>query len=275
MSLTSLLSNSNVGYYNKEVARKIGLNESILLSELCSKYEYWEKQNKLKEDGYFYETKEMIEENTTLTPYQQRNALKKLEELGIVSTKLIGMPAVKHYMIHEQQLSKFFITRCEETSQQDVKKLHLSNIDNNILSTKVDNSNNTNVLLSQKSKTTKQKNKNLYEKCIDEIDSFTNNTDLRDVLVKYLNLRLSMKDKPIYGVNQWKGLLNKLSVMNGDMIAIVEQSIERGWGTFVEINNNTQSNNKFSQNGMNRIVATDDYKKDIDRWVKENGIESF
>ena len=51
--------------------------------------------------------------------------------------------------------------------------------------------------------------------------------------MKYLTVRLAMKDKPIYGVNQWTGMLNKLSSMK-NQVAVVKTSIERGWASFFE-----------------------------------------
>lgn len=104
----------------------------------------------------------------------------------------------------------------------------------------------------------KEKNISLFKKCIIEIDKFTTNIAVRNSLVDYLELRLSMKDKPIYGVGQWKGLLKKLSSLSLDaktQIKIVEQSIERGWGTFIEIKNN---NNFGEFNNMNCNQDEDD-----------------
>jgi len=103
------------------------------------------------------------------------------------------------------------------------------------------------------------KNKSLFSKCMLEIDSYTNNMELHKSLVDYLVIRLAMKDKPLYGVNQWKGLLNKLSSLAPDtstQIKIVKQSIERGWATFVELNS-TLFRNKFGEyRGMS--CSTDD-----------------
>lgn len=96
-------------------------------------------------------------------------------------------------------------------------------------------------------KAKKQKRKSLYEKCVDEVYSYTRNLALQDALIKYLSVRLAIKEKPLYGVNQWVGLLNRLSHIEGDKVAIVEQSTERGWCSFYEITK-TQSNT-FSEGG--------------------------
>lgn len=76
------------------------------------------------------------------------------------------------------------------------------------------------------------KGKNLYQKCLDLINEFSQDEDIRNLLDTYLRMRLSMKDKPIYGVNQWRGLLNKLSLLGGDIKENIQYSTERGYASF-------------------------------------------
>lgn len=100
----------------------------------------------------------------------------------------------------------------------------------------------------------KPKGSSLWTKCQLEIENYTLNLGLRDSLFRYLELRLAMKDKPLYGVGQWKGLLKKLSNLSPDtstQIKIVEQSIERGWATFVELNSRYTKNNFGEYVGIN------------------------
>lgn len=66
-------------------------------------------------------------------------------------------------------------------------------------------------------------------------------------------MRLSMKDKPLQYANQWKGLLNRLSEIATtipDQIAIVKQSIIKGWGSFYEVKsyNNNSEPKKYNEN---------------------------
>lgn len=141
------------------------------------------------------------------------------------------------------------------------EKTSLNNIINNI-STKVDiNNNNTKVLLSDVTK----KKKSLYDKCLDEIYEYTKDIRLQTTLIRYLQLRLSMKDKPLYGVNQWKGLLKKLDSLAGDKCDIVEQSIERGWATFIQVIYNKSHSN----------VGELDIDRHTEREELYNGDESF
>ena len=85
----------------------------------------------------------------------------------------------------------------------------------------------------------------LYEKCLQEIDNFTHSLIERNCLIEYLELRLAMKDKPIYGVSQWKGILNKLNelVKSGeDIQKVIKQSIEKGYASFYPVSSNKKYN---------------------------------
>ena len=42
--LLSQFANNNYGLYNKTLARKLGLHESIFLGEIISEYDYWSKK---------------------------------------------------------------------------------------------------------------------------------------------------------------------------------------------------------------------------------------
>ena len=110
--------------------------------------------------------------------------------------------------------------------------------------------------ISENSKSTdivkeKPKKENLYQKCYNLIEEYTDDEKLRDLLDSYLRMRLSMKDKPLYGVNQFRGILNKLSVIGGDPFEIVSFCIERGYASFYPPNANNYSaknnNKRFSQ----------------------------
>lgn len=126
--LMNLLSNSGYIIVNKEIIKKLGLHEAIILGEMCSEYSYWEKNKKL-ENGYFFSTRENIENNTGLSPYQQREPFKKLVQMGIILEKLKGMPQLKWYSLDMDRLydllceERGFISSSEEIKGQDIKKL--------------------------------------------------------------------------------------------------------------------------------------------------------
>tara|TARA_R110000787_G_scaffold70091_1_gene155805 strand:- start:9600 stop:10253 length:654 start_codon:yes stop_codon:yes gene_type:complete len=116
-----LLSSSAFIICNKLMAKKIGLKATILLSDLISKQEYFINNNLINKDGYFFNTQANIEDDTTLTPYQQRNALKTLKNNLIIETKKIGIPAKLHYKINEQQVMQF-LNNSEESSLTYINK---------------------------------------------------------------------------------------------------------------------------------------------------------
>ena len=87
--------------------------------------------------------------------------------------------------------------------------------------------------------------KSLYDKCYDQILEFTNNVGLIDALTTYLQMRLQMKDKPLYA-NSWKGMLNKLAKMD-NQIEVVNTSIERGWASFFEQKSYSKGKERFGE----------------------------
>ena len=100
-----LLSSSAFLVVNKTLAKNIGLKETILLADLISKEEYF--INNGMTDGWFFNTEANIQKDTTLTPYQQRNALKSLKNHQIIETIRKGIPAKQFFKINEEQVIKF------------------------------------------------------------------------------------------------------------------------------------------------------------------------
>lgn len=81
----------------------------------------------------------------------------------------------------------------------------------------------------------------LYDKCTQSVMEFTDDVALQNALFSYLPVRLANKDKPLYGVNQWVGMLNRLRDLDGDKVVIVNQSTERGWCSFYEVKDDRRS----------------------------------
>ena len=175
--LMSILSNDGYIILNKYVMKALGLHEAILLGELCSEYIYWYKEEKLQ-DGFFYSTRENIEKETTLSPFQQRQALKKLTEMGLVEILEKDMPKKTYYKVDEEKVYKFLLetdlnltevkkfndktsnnltSSDEKIKHKEVEKLDINNnnINNNI--------NNNNILSNLITGETEQKEEMRYE----------------------------------------------------------------------------------------------------------------
>ena len=86
----------------------LGIYPCMLLQHLQFKHNWFKKEKLLTKDGFFYQTRAEIEEETNLTIDKQNVALEKLIKLGLVSTKFAGMPAKKYYKINSLAMFSLF-----------------------------------------------------------------------------------------------------------------------------------------------------------------------
>ena len=101
--MKNLLSSSAFLIVNKKLAKTIGLKETILLADLISKEEYF-LNNKLIENGWFFNTEANIENDTTLNSYHQRKCLKTLKKYNIIEIKRKVIPAKLFFKINSEQV---------------------------------------------------------------------------------------------------------------------------------------------------------------------------
>lgn len=109
---------------NKELARSIGIEETLLLQDLIDKSFYFsEKWQTVEIDwlGYFYNTCENIENDTTLTEKKQIRCLKTLQDLWLIVIKVAWLPAKRHFHINIDKIIKLF--QKGETSSAKKEKL--------------------------------------------------------------------------------------------------------------------------------------------------------
>ena len=152
-----LLSSSAFLIVNKQLAKQVGLKGAVLLADLISKEEYFIANGMT--DGWFFNTAKNIEEDTCLTSHQQRKAIKNLKDLGIIETKVVGIPAKQHFKIIENKLLSYFNTSCEESAKLVVKKTQTINKNNN-------NNNNKNNISNRRDKFVFEVLTFDYEECI-------------------------------------------------------------------------------------------------------------
>ena len=138
---------SNIGYLinllrsdgsiiiNKRLAHNIGLNETIMFTELLAKFKYFADRKSLK-DGYFFNTVADMQKDTSLSEFQQRKAIKNLIKLGLIRYDKRGLPAKRYFKIVEDEanIKKYLIEKeikltssSEETKEQDMKNIKGNN----------------------------------------------------------------------------------------------------------------------------------------------------
>lgn len=161
-------------------------------------------------------------------------AIKKLKELNMIEElSFDGRHRKLRVVKSTMQSSKKY--------DAESQKVRTNNIDNNTDNKKVLSKDNTtkNFQFGKQ----KPKKESLYTKCVSLIDSYEFScwSNIRKLLVDYLNFRLSVKEKPLY-FNMWKGMLNKLVELCDNDIpsyeSVIKQSIERGYLSFYPVNNN-------------------------------------
>lgn len=261
--LLSQFANNNYGLYNKTLAKKLGLHESIFLGEIISEYDYWSKRGELTDDGYFYSTLENVTEATTLSDYQQRSIVKHLIQLRIIDMKIAGMPAKRYFKINEENLYSVLI---EEDIPEAVESLNLTELtasskeskeqDPNLVGTnnnniKLTNNNNNNIVSVPFINTEKKSNlleeagekscnsskkKSNKEQCIDATYEIIQDYELAEYINSYLI------DQQLYkSINstQWKMRLEniiKYAHGNRDLAKeIVKQTWKRGYRDFYPV----------------------------------------
>ena len=105
--LIQILSSGGYISINKELIKKYGINIAVILGQLCADYSYNKNKGTLIEDGYFLSTQAHIEEETSLSNYQQQTCLSVLQEYKVVDVKMLNMPARRYIKIDAKNLLNF------------------------------------------------------------------------------------------------------------------------------------------------------------------------
>lgn len=282
MVLSKLVSAGNYISVNKSLIKAFGLEEAVIFGELCSEYDYWKDQGKLVDD-MFYCTTDKLEKNTALSEYQQRKAIKKLEEMGVIQTELKGMPATRHFKIVEGKFLSFLGSSSLKTSELDPKFFQGSN---NIIDNNRDNrlflskdKNNTQVLKNDSSflgsaKTLKEENNNAkIQKFLDYYNSL-NLPIIRKVTDKRKKAILNIMDS--FNDDEIKKVLDNFSTSDFLLGKITDFKANIDWilkeGNFIKILEGKYNNNNkkisFNDNAVSESY-TDNELKELERLDKE------
>ena len=165
---------------------------------------------------------------------------------------------------------------CNQTTQLGAKNCTSDN--------KLNNNNFTNVKLEQPSVTpstvsnskrrtlvtvpVKEKTvrkKNLFDNCMEEIEKFTTDEDIRSLLKIYLPIRLARKDIQV-NLPSFRGMLNRLcrvAPTKDLMLASIQQSIDRQYPTFYEVHKPRYNDRKKFAEGKNGLKLGRDENEEI------------
>jgi hypothetical protein len=127
----------------------------------------------------------------------------------------------------------------------------------------------------KKTKTTRRnmRRPTLFDKCVAEIDDYTDKPELRNKLIQFLRIRLEVKDKP-FGLASWQGMLEKLdqavAECGREYVDVVQQSIDKGWLSFYPIDNKSKSSRTNFENVPISLEVSADYDIVGDNHIKSH-----
>ena len=265
MNILSILASDNYIVINRDLLKKYGINVTLMLCELASEYNYFEK-NGMLDDGMFFSTIDNIYEKTGLSKYQQTEALKVLDNIGIVKSVVKGIPAKRYFKIDVEELAKQIVnispSSCKEIGKLDGEKVETKNNNRKLINnsnnlkdkeSKKEDTNNTQIEHVEKTTCRKKKKTISYD---EQIAEYTQNEELQNALKAFVQMRAFIK-KPLteYGLKLLLNKLSKIGRTDAEKIAIVNRSVEHNWQGFFEIKEETsyqksaQPEKKYDQNG--------------------------
>ena len=255
MDILHLIASDSFITVNKALIKSVGLEAAVIVGELASEHNYWQQNNGITEEGYFFSTIENIEDKTSLSEHKQRQALKKLEELGVVSVKVKGLPAKRYVKLNPEQLMELFQNKeksISETSSGNFQELAPENFNrnNNIINNNISIINNMEETSSSETCKETSPNEFFEEETInndappspppavkskkitvkDQLTNFVNDSQLthetKDVLLKWIfNIGLPKGVR----LEQLKDMLTKIwKECNGNE-SLVRESIENSY----------------------------------------------
>lgn len=264
MNILSLLASDNYIVINRDLLKKYGINVALMLCELASEYNYFDQNGKL-EDGMFYSTIDNINERTGLSKYQQSEALKVLDNIGIVKSVVKGIPAKRYFKIDVEELAKQIVntspSSCKKIGKLAGEKLDTKNNNRKLINksnnlkdkeSKKEDTNNTQIEHVEKTTCRKKKKTISYD---EQITEYTQNEELQNALKAFVQMRSFIK-KPMteYALKLMLKKLDELGNNDTTKIAILNQSITHNWqGIFPlkdeYIKQEKKPEKKYDQNG--------------------------
>jgi hypothetical protein len=137
MNILEFLRSDGSIVVNKKLAHAIGLDAATMYSELVSKYFYFEARNDLTEDGFFFNTVENIEKDTTLTKYQQGKVIKKLIDLDLIIQSNRGLPQRRYFKVIQDEKKLAFLLEGQKKEKnltfksEKIEQLKVNKVDSN------------------------------------------------------------------------------------------------------------------------------------------------
>jgi len=107
---SSILSQSSWWVLNKSLTIFLGFDASLLLSDLSSKQDMYRDAGKLDENGFFYNFKKKIQEDTGISEPKQDKAIEILKKHKLIETiKKKGIPPILFYRVNITEVNNLIL----------------------------------------------------------------------------------------------------------------------------------------------------------------------
>ena len=124
MSILKLIASSSFLTVNKEIARRLSLDAAVLFADLASAQVFWNDREQ-SSDVWFFRTREVIEQETTLKKRKQLSAYKLLTANNLIKEKIAGVPAKKYYLIDSECIENLHGLLLQNATARDCKTKQL------------------------------------------------------------------------------------------------------------------------------------------------------
>ena len=235
-NLLKIISNDNYLLLNRDLIRELGLDETVLLCELCHEQQYWQDKNSLQKDGFFYSTVENIENQIGIKKKKQLTIINKLKALNLIEVKYHDMPKKRYIKVNVSEIESL---QEKYSSKKEAEKIKLTEFDYDII------------------------NKVFFEK---ELSKEIKNTFAEYVLVlkQYKKFDVNLKNM--------RGLLNSFLQFKDKSIEeqkkIINQSKNKKWKSFYPIREKIKQNSKKEEQKKVSSKSEPYYKSPADTYVQ-------
>ena len=137
ITLKQLLMSSNYFVLNKQITKKLGIETAFLLTVLI------EGSDKLSdEEGWFFQTIELLEEITGLSRHKQTKIIENLLRLNLMTQKNRGVPCKRYFKINFKNVENLiFLGLNSEVKKTESSLLKIDNLESkNFTNKNVNNS---------------------------------------------------------------------------------------------------------------------------------------
>ena len=233
-------------------------------------------------DTRFYGSRSYMANTFNISLPTVDKAIDNLEEKNLIEVTLVDDAKTgKHneYQVNQKQINYLMgvVKKLYGGSKETLHNNTSNNINNNkSISKDIDTKSETSSVIDK----VKSKKLSLYDKCVNMINEFTDDTILQELLVASLRLFLenSKESSTSFYSNTFKGKLNnlrKLSDDDYDLRSIVQQTLDNGWNNFYEIKRNNKSKNKTGNFARDVEHLTGGLNRKADKRGDSNEAEKF